>query len=109
MESFENRRCLCVFVTVCDNPGKRVLNTLLFAHVESGHTPEERDAVIKATTHQGISRQDSSLISQMLSNPPQITHLNKACLTKNVDMNSKGEISIKPDTKLFTTSFTTRI
>ena len=43
MESFENRRCLCVFVTVCDNPGKCVLNTLLFAHVESGQTPEERE------------------------------------------------------------------
>ena len=28
MESFENGRCLCVFVTVCDNPSKCVLNTL---------------------------------------------------------------------------------
>ena len=24
MESFENRRCQCVFVTVCDNPSKCV-------------------------------------------------------------------------------------
>ena len=43
MESFENRRCLCVFGTVCDNPSKFVLNTLLFVHVETGQTPEERE------------------------------------------------------------------
>ena len=67
MESFENRRCLCVFVTVCDNPSKCVLNTLWFAHVETGQTPE-RVTVIKATAHQGISCQDSNLISQVLSN-----------------------------------------
>ena len=41
MELFENRRCLCVFDTVCDNPSKCVLNTLQFAHVETGQTPEE--------------------------------------------------------------------
>ena len=34
MEKFKNRRCPCVFVTVCDNPSKCVLNTLKFAHVE---------------------------------------------------------------------------
>ena len=100
MQSFQNRRCPCVFVTVCDNPSKRVLNTLQFAHVETGQIPEQRVAVIKATTHQGISRQDSSLISQILSNRPEVMHLNEACLTNMVDMISKGEISIKPDTKV---------
>ena len=75
-----------IFVTVCDNPSKSVLNTLQFAHVDTGQTPEERVAVVKETTHQGISRQDSSLISQVLSNPP--------------DKVRKGEIIIKPDTKV---------
>ena len=51
MESFEHRRYPCVFVTVCDNSGKCVLNSLEFAHVETGHTPEDRVAVIKATAH----------------------------------------------------------
>ena len=55
MESFENRRCPCVFLTVCDNPSKCVLNTLQFTHVKTGQAPEERVAVIKAATHQGIS------------------------------------------------------
>ena len=81
MELLENRRCPCVFVTVCDNPRKCILNTLQLAHVETGQTAKERVAVIKATTHQGISRQDSSLISQVLSNPPEVTNLNEACLT----------------------------
>ena len=66
MESFENIRCPCVLVTVCDNPSNCVLNTLQFVRVETGQTPEERVAVIKETTHQGISCQDSSLISQVL-------------------------------------------
>ena len=100
MDSFENRRCPCVFVTVCDNPSKCVLNTLLFAHFETGQTLEERVAVIKATGHQGIGCQDSSLISQVLSNPPEITNMNETCLTNFADMISKGEISIKPDTKV---------
>ena len=65
LESFENRRCLCIFVTVCDNPGKGVLNTLQFAHVEAGQTSVDRVAIIKTTTHQGISRQDSSIIGQL--------------------------------------------
>ena len=46
----------------------------------------ERVAVIKVTTHQGISRQDSSLISQVLSDPPEITNLNEACLTNIADI-----------------------
>ena len=99
MESFENR-CPRLFVTVCDNPIKCLLNALQFAHAETGQTPEERVAVIKVTTHQCISHQDSSLISQVLSNPPKITNLNKACLTNIADMVSKGEIRIKPDTKV---------
>ena len=45
----------CVMATVCDNPRKYVLNTLQCAHVETGQTPEERVAVIKVTTHQGIT------------------------------------------------------
>ena len=34
---------------------KCVLNTLQFAHVETGQTPKERVVVIKETTHQDIS------------------------------------------------------
>ena len=74
--------------------------TLQFAHVETGQTPEERVAVIKVTTNQDISCQSSSLISQILSNLPEITYLNEACLTYIADMISKGEISIIPDTKV---------
>ena len=48
----------------------------------------------------GISCQNSSLICQILSNPPKITHLNEACLTIIVDMMSKDKISIKPDNKV---------
>ena len=98
--------CKCNWpLTVCDNPSiKCVLNTLQFAHVETGQTPEERimanHAVIMVTTHEGISCQDSSLISQTLSNPPEIKHLNEACLTNIVEMISKGEIRIKSDTKV---------
>ena len=95
-----NRRCPYAFVTVFDNPSKCVLNTLQFEHVETGQTPEETVAVIKATTHQGISRQDSSLLSQVLSNLPEITNLSEACLINVADMISKGEISIKSDTKV---------
>ena len=69
-------------------------------HVETGQTPKERVAVIKATTHQGISHKDSSLISQVLSNPPEITNLNEAGLINIAEMISKGTISIKPDTKV---------
>ena len=71
MESFGDRRCPCVFVTVCYNLSKCVLNTLQFVHVETGQILAERVAVIKATIHQGISRQDSGLISQILSNLPK--------------------------------------
>ena len=89
---------MCVCYSLCNNLSKCVLNMLQFAHVETRQTSEERVAVIKATTQPGISRQDSSLLSQILSNPPEITNLNEACLTNIVDMISKGEISIKPDT-----------
>ena len=92
MESFENRRCPCVFVTVCSNPSKCVLNTLYFVNVETEQIPEERVAVIKPTGHQGIGCHNGSLVSQVLSNPPEITNLNEACLTDIVDMISKGEI-----------------
>ena len=74
MESFENRRYSCVFVTVYDNPSKCVLNTLQFAHVEKGQTPEETVAVIKATTHQGISRQKLDRCSSL--------HFSYLCLLK---------------------------
>ena len=90
----------CVFVTVCDNPDKCVMNTLQFAHVETGQTPEERVAVIKVTTYQGIGCQDSSLICQILVNQPKIMHLNEACLTNIADMISEREICIKLDTKV---------
>ena len=79
-----------MFISVYNNPCKCVLNALQFAHVETGQTPEERVAVIKATTHQGISCQDSSLISQVQSNSPEITNLNE-CLTNFADMIRKGE------------------
>ena len=38
----------CIF-SGCDNPSKCVLNTLQFAHLETGQTPEDRVAVIKVT------------------------------------------------------------
>ena len=60
---------MCVSITVYDNPSKCVLNALQFAYVETGWISEERDAVVKKTTHQGISCQDSSLIHQILPNP----------------------------------------
>ena len=41
MQSFKNRRCLCLFITVCDNPSKCVLTTLQFAHVQTRPTEEE--------------------------------------------------------------------
>ena len=63
-------------------------------HVETGQIPEERVSVIKVTTQQGISHQDSSPISQILSNQPEITNLNQACLSNTADMISKGDINI---------------
>ena len=66
---------LLQFVTILANV---VLNILQFAHVETGQTPEERVAAIKAITHQGTSCKASSLISQILTNPPEITNLNEA-------------------------------
>ena len=77
MESFENRRCQCVFVTVCDNPSKCDLNTLQFAPVGTIQTPEERVVEIKVATYQGISQQDSSVICQILSNLPEITNIER--------------------------------
>ena len=71
----------------------------MFAHVEAGQTPEERVAVINVTTCQGIGYQDY-LICHILSNQPEIMHLN-ASLTNIVDMSiSKREVSIKPETKV---------
>ena len=72
----ENRGCPCVFVTVCDSPSKYVLNTLQFAHVETGTTPEERVTVIMATIHQlkALAASISNLICQILSNLPEIMH-----------------------------------
>ena len=72
MELFENRRCPCVFVTVYDNTSKCVLKILQLAHVETGQT----SGLIKLI--KVISRQDSSPICQILSNPPEIMHLNEA-------------------------------
>ena len=101
MKSFENRRCPCVFVTVCDNPSKCVLNTLEFAHVETGQTPKERISLMKVTAYQSISCKNGSIISQVLSNSLEIMNLNEACLTNFADMIRKAESSIKPDTKVF--------
>ena len=78
-------------------PTECVLNTLQFVHVETRQTSEKRDAVVQTTTHQDICHQDSSLIRQIQSGPPEIMHLNEASLTNIVDMISKGKISIKRD------------
>ena len=86
---------MCVFVIVCDNPGKCVLYTLQLVHVETKQTPEERVVVIKVITHQGISYQNSSLIRQILSNSPEIKYFNKAIFYNFANMISKGEICIK--------------
>ena len=71
--------CICYSY----NPCKCVLNALHLAHVETGQTPEVRVAVINTTTYQG--HQDSSLVSKILFNLPEITHLNEACLTNIVN------------------------
>ena len=63
-------------------------------------TYEEKVSVVKMTTHQGICRQDSSLICQILSNLPEITRLNETTFSNYADMISKGKISIKSDTKV---------
>ena len=76
------------------------MNTLQFMHVETGQTSEKRIVVVQMTAHQGICQQDSSLIHQVLSDPPEITHLNEAGLTNIVDIITKGKISIKPDTQV---------
>ena len=43
------------------------MNTLHFAHVKTGYTPEDRVAVIKATTHQDIihHQSDNDVISEL--------------------------------------------
>ena len=104
MKWFENRRCLCVFVTVCDNPSKCVLKKMLFAHVETGQTPEGRVAVIKVTTHQGIGFQDTSLVCQILSSRPGIMHLREACLTRFAEMISERKLASNKTLKFFTTT-----
>ena len=68
-------------------------------HIETGQTSEKRVAVVQMSTHQDICCQESCLISQILSNPPEILHFNETSLANIVDMISKGEISIKPATK----------
>ena len=80
-----------------------VLNTLQFAHVETGQTSEKTLAVVQKTAHQSICCQDSSLICQVLSDPPEITHSNEAGLQNIADM-IKGKISIKPDTRVLATA-----
>ena len=46
MESVENRKCLCVSITVYDNPSKCILDTLVFAHVTTRQTSEEKIAMV---------------------------------------------------------------
>ena len=60
MESFENRRLPCIFLTVCDILASVFLNTLQLVDVETGQTLEERGAVIKVPDHSGIRRQQHS-------------------------------------------------
>ena len=71
---------------------------------ETGQTPDERVAVIKAATHKGISCKYRTLICQILSDLPEITYLNETCLTNIAKMIKKGEINIKTDTKVLTTT-----
>ena len=61
----------------------------------------KRVAVIKVTTHQGISCQDSSLISQALSNPPEITNLNEVCLA-NIALPAKEKLASNQTLRFFT-------
>ena len=56
------------------------------AHVETGQASEERFGVAQMPTSQGICHQDSSLISQVLSDLPEITYLHEASLTNIVDI-----------------------
>ena len=77
-------------ITVCNSPTQCVLNTLKFAHVEPLQTVEEKVAVVQTTTRQGIFRQASSLICQILSDLSEFTHLNEAILTNIADMVNKG-------------------
>ena len=60
--------------------------------VETGQTPEERAVVIKVTTHHGIGHQNNSLLCWILSNPPEIMHLNEASVRYIVDIISKREV-----------------
>ena len=76
------------------------LNALQFAHVETGQTSEKRVAVVQTTVHQSICQQDSSLIRQVLSDPPEIMHFNEEGLTNIADIITKGKISIKTDTQV---------
>ena len=53
-----------------------VLNTMQFVLVETAQTSEKSVVVVQMTTHQGIFREDSSLVHQILSYLPEIPHLN---------------------------------
>ena len=86
MEFFENRSRPRISIVIRSNPAKCVLNTLQFSHVETGQTSEKRVAVVKTTAHQSIYHQDSSLICQVLSDPPEIMHLHEAGLSNIADL-----------------------
>ena len=47
----DTREYLLQFVTIQCIQTKCVLNTLQFAHVETGQTPEQRAALVQTTTH----------------------------------------------------------
>ena len=77
MEFFENRSNPLVIIAISNNPTKCVLNTLQITHVDTGQTSEKIVVVVQMTARQDICHQDSSLIRQVLSDPPEITYLNE--------------------------------
>ena len=74
------------FVTILPNVFLMHCNCV---HVETLKTSEKRAAVVQTTAHQGICRQNYSLIRQVLSDLPEITQLNEAGLT-NITVITKG-------------------
>ena len=70
------------------------MNALQFVHVQTGQTSEKRCAVVQMS-HQGICHQEGSLIYQILSDPPEIMHLNEASITNIAEMISIQKITIR--------------
>ena len=84
-----------MFLLIWDNPSKCVVDTLEFVHVQTSQTSEERITIVKVNTCQRICYKDRSLISQILSNLPEIMQLNETSLKIIVDIISDKNIRIK--------------